>query len=380
VKDVSWYQNKVTVKGLEMSSQYAYRVGYDTVWSGINTFKTHNPASFNFIAVGDPQLGASISGAHAIPEQKANIEAYDSIGWQKTVTTITQQVPEASFIVSMGDQIESYLSLSVNDREYTSFFAPLELLGIPIATVCGNHDFALGSYFGYHYNLPNQSHYGEANGNDGDYWFAYGDALFMVLNSNVPNIATHEAFIDQTIRANPFAKWRIVCLHHGLFTAAEHCYDNDVNFRRATYTAVFDKYGIDIVFGGHDHQFSRSKQIFNGQPVPDLKQRVAQDSSITVFDPKGTVYMDLNSGTGSKFYDRNAKFTDTTTNVVTMPAWNAKFWQNYEASFSSVSVDMFHLSIVTYSVNDTRHPIDSYTIVKFRGPSPIRGDVKFCPF
>jgi hypothetical protein len=281
----------------------------------------------------------------------------------------------------MGDQIESYQSLSVNDREYTSYFAPLELLGIPVATICGNHDWFLGQYYGFHFNFPNQSNrYGSTNGNDGDYWFTYGSALFMMLNSNSASAATHEGFIDEAIRANPFAKWRIVCYHHGLFTNADHPFDADVVYRRAAYTSMFDKYDIDVAFGGHDHQYSRSHHIFNGAPVSNIKTKVGQDSSVTDFDPQGTVYFDLNSGSGSKFYDLNDKYIDTTTKIVTLPAQTAKFWQNYEGSFSRVTIDMFHFSIVTYAVSDTKHPIDNYTIVKFRGPSPIRGDFGFCPF
>ena len=373
-KAAGWYQNKVTVSGLAQSSMYAYRVGYDTVWSGINTFKTHDPSSFSFIAVGDPQMGASTSGAHANSTQKANVEVYDSIAWQTSISTFTGIFPEASFILSCGDQIENTSSMSSDDREYTSYLAPLEMLGIPVATLCGNHDYGLGQYFGFHYNFPNQSNrYGATQyQNDGDYWFTYGNALFMMLNSNTISVTTHDVFIDQAIRANPDAKWRIVCFHHALFSNADHPFDSDVMFRRGTYPAIFDKYDIDVVFAGHDHQFSRSFQILNGVPVSKIIMRIAHDSSVTVCNPQGTVYMDLNSGSGSKYYDLNSKFIDATTGAITYPAYTAKFWQQYEPSFSCVKIDKNRFSIVTYAITDTNHPIDDYTIIKSRGPLPIR--------
>jgi hypothetical protein len=54
----------------------------------------------------------------------------------------------------------------------------------------GNHDFAMGELYGFHYAQPNVS---AANGavycNDGDYWFCYGNVLFMMLNSNSESVA-----------------------------------------------------------------------------------------------------------------------------------------------------------------------------------------------
>ncbi len=50
----------------------------------------------------------------------------------------------------------------------------------------------MGEYYGFHYNQPNISTVnGVSYGNDGDYWFTYGNTLFMVLNSNTESAATH---------------------------------------------------------------------------------------------------------------------------------------------------------------------------------------------
>jgi hypothetical protein len=373
-KDAAWFQNKVTVSGLESLSIFAYRVGYDTIWSGVNTFKTGNPSSFNFIAVGDPQLGASTSGVHEIPEQKANALLYDSIAWQKSISSFTTLFPEASFVLSCGDQIENTKSISTCDKEYTAYFAPQELLGFPVATVCGNHEYGLGQYYGFHYNLPNQSaQYGATQyGNDGDYWFIYGDVLFILLNSNTVSVTTHDVFINQAIKANPGAKWRVVSFHHALFSNADHPFDSDVMFRRGTYPAIFDKYDIDVVFAGHDHQYSRSHQILDGLPVSKNNIRINRDSSVIALEPQGTVYFDLNSGSGSKYYDLNSSFIDPATGTITLPAYTAKFWQKYEPTFSNVSIDRNTFKVVTFSINNPRQPIDNYTIVKYRDPQPVR--------
>ena len=57
-----WYQNKVTVTGLALSTSYAYSVGYGTSWSDFHTIQTMDTSTLTFIAVGDPQIGAATSG------------------------------------------------------------------------------------------------------------------------------------------------------------------------------------------------------------------------------------------------------------------------------------------------------------------------------
>ena len=360
-----WYQNKVTVSGLEPNSAYAYRVGYGTTWSGTYSFKTANPESFTFIAVGDPQIGASTGGVHAPPGQVGNVLPYDINAWQSSMATMVQSVPNAAFLVSLGDQIEDTSSQANADAQYTGYFSPSQLLGLPVATIDGNHDYGLGQYYAYHYNLPNQStQYGATQyGNDGDYWFRYGKVLFMVLNSNTLSASTHDVFLQKAIAANRNATWRIVCFHHALYSIADHGFDNDILFRRSAYTAIFDKHGIDVVLSGHDHSFTRSFQLVGGVPVSKDRIRTAKDGSVVAYYPEGTLYMTLNSGSGSKFYDLNSAYVDASGNV-TYPVFVASYWQGYVPSFSRVSVDEHSFSVVTYALNNMSKPIDSYTIVK----------------
>jgi len=360
-----WFQNKVTVSGLEPSSTYAYRVGYGTTWSGTYSFTTGNPEALTFIAVGDPQIGASTGGVHEPPGQAGNVLPYDIATWQSSLTTMVQSVPNAAFLLSLGDQIDNTSSQAGADAQYDGYFSPAQLLGLPVATIDGNHDYGLGQYYGYHYSLPNQSaQYGATQfGNDGDYWFRYGKALFMVLNSNTLSASTHDVFLRKAITSNRDAIWRIVCFHHALYSIAEHGFDNDILFRRPAYSAIFDKYGIDVVLSGHDHSFTRSFQLIGGVPVSKERTRTAKDGSVVAVNPEGTLYMTLNSGSGSKFYDLNSAYVDASGNV-TYPVFVANFWQGYLPSFSRVSLDEHFFSIVTYSVNDVSKPIDSYTIVK----------------
>ena len=357
-----WYQNKVTVSGLKNNSSYKYRVGYTAGpgagWSNFFTFQTKDPTSFSFIAVGDPQIGANTSGSLEPPAQKSNVQAYDSIGWINTMAIATQKVSNASFMLSLGDQIDNTSSQAGADVQYVAYFSPAQMQGLPVANIDGNHDFGLGQYYGYHYNLPNLSTlYGATQfGNDGDYWFTYGQALFIVLNSNNLSATTHDVFIGQAIAANPNATWKIVSFHHALYSCAHHAFDSDILFRRSAYSAIFDKYKIDVVMSGHDHFYTRSYQMLGGLPV-------STDTTVhTVNNPTGTLYLTLNSGSGSKFYPLNAAYGTQSA------SYAASNWQMNQPTFSYVTVNANQFSIVTYATNDTTTwAIDNYTITKVPG-------------
>ncbi len=351
-----WYQNKVAVTGLALSTNYTYRVGYGTTWSDFHTIQTRDTSSFTFIAVGDPQIGASTGG---IAAQDSNVLRYDTVGWQNAMTVATQTVSSASFILSLGDQIDNTTSRAGVELQYNGYFSPSQLLGLPVATIEGNHDYGLGHYYAYHYNLPNQSALDGATafGNDGDYWFAYGQALFMVINSNTQSATTHDVFIGQAITANPNAKWKIVSFHHSLYSEADHALDADIVFRRSAYPPVFDKYGIDVVMSGHDHSYTRSYQMLGGMPVSR-----AGDSVMAV-NPQGTLYMTFNSGSGSKYYQLNSAYV--VNGQPAYPVYSKVYWQQNEPTFSRVKIHADTFSIVTYAINsNVTTAIDGYTIVK----------------
>jgi|GEM_PF-279800 len=353
----AWYQNKVTVTGLALSTNYAYSVGYGTNWSDFHTIQTMDTSTVTLLAVGDPQIGANTSGSLEPPLQDSNVLRYDSAGWQNTMTVALGMFPNISFLLSLGDQVDNESSRAGEDSQYVDYFCPTQVVNLPVATIDGNHDFSLGHYYGFHYNLPNQSAQNGATayGNDGDYYFTYGQALFMVLNSNTMSAATHDVFIGQTIAANPNARWRIVMFHHSLYSDATHATDADIEFRRAAYPTIFDEYHIDVVLSGHDHSYARSYQMLGGMPVS------RPGDSVMAVNPRGTLYMTLNSGSGSKYYQLNAAFTTST-----MPVYSYKFWQMDEPTFSHVKINADTFSIVTYAINSSNQtaPIDSYTIVK----------------
>ncbi|MGA2545879.1 MAG: metallophosphoesterase [Rectinemataceae bacterium] len=337
------FADKVTATGLSDSTAYLYRVGDGKVWSDVYPIETRDQKNFGFLVAGDPQLGAKATGSKTLDA--------DSSGWADTVSKATVKYPNASFLVSLGDEVNDYNKRELQDAEYLAYFAPPQLKGLPVATVNGNHDFQMGEYYGFHYNQPNLSPvYGISYGNDGDYWFAYGGALFLMLNSNTESAATHDVFIREAVAKNPDARWRIACFHHSIYSEAEHVTDPDVVDRRSNYVPIFDRYKIDLVLQGHDHSYTRTFQMRGGKPLTDQKQ----NSEGAVLDPTGTLYLTFNSGSGSKFYD----WKDAAPAV-----YSAARWQGKVPSFGYISIAGGALTFTVHRTDDMS-VIDAYSIAK----------------
>lgn len=343
---VQYYSNKVTVTGLSENTSYKYRykVG-DGQWSDEYSYKTQDLSDgLSFVAVGDPQIGIGIGGSEADTER-----------WENTLNLATGIAPNASFIYSMGDQVDANQEYG----QYAGFLYPSILRELPIATTVGNHDCDVPN-FQWHFNNPNMTNYGETSAG-GDYYFSYGDVLFINLNSNAVLKSSkssnaiaveHRKAIEEAIASNPYAKWRIVTFHHDIYGYPDHYDDGEVRECREQLYPIIDDYDIDVVLTGHGHNFTRSFQMQNNEPVDNSD--LFTQSSVTVDNPSGTVYFELSTA-ASKNYENNK------------PGSNAhianSFAVNNVQSFSVVSVTNGSLSIDTYRT-DTMEMYDSYTINK----------------
>ena len=328
----SFTSNEAGVTGLAASTEYVYRVGNGTEFSGVYSFSTRNAASYNTIFVGDPQIGCSGSVSS------------DLAGWQNTLTQALTKFPNTSFILGAGDQVEDASS----EDQYDAFFTPAELTSTPYIPTIGNHDN--GALYAYHFNSPNESaEYGQTSAG-GDYWFTYGNTLYMVLNSNNQSALSHDTFMGQAIAAaGSDVVWKVVMFHHSIYSSATHSDDTDIVSRRSDLYPVFDKYDIDVVLMGHDHCYTRSYIMKGG-----IAQTDGTESSVT--DPDGILYITANSASGSKYYDFKA--VDAT--------YKAFRWQEKEPSYSNIEVTDSSFKITTFKASDNS-VIDTYTINKKTG-------------
>ncbi|GFZ32302.1 hypothetical protein CSC2_28280 [Clostridium zeae] len=365
--------NKVVATGIAKSTEYVYRVGDGTNWSQTYQYTSQNSSSYNFILAGDPQIGAS-----------GNIDN-DKTGWVSTVNKATTAFPNSSFLLSVGDQVNNGGEVKgiSNETEYLAYFAPDQFKSLPIAAIAGNHE-TYGAGHNTHFNVPNESTYGTVSSaptSGGDYYFTYGNALYMMINSNDVNSADHEAFMRDAIAKNPNATWKVVSLHHSIYSSADHATDDDIISRRNFLPQVFTSLGIDVVLDGHDHCYTRTYQMVGNQPtnqVNDKKVSITNPSGTTYQDetvirPTGVAYITANSASGSKYYEMKQANTQS--------YYEAVKQQLHVPTFSNVEVSDNSITITTYRA-DNMEKTDRYTIAKSEikdEPTPNITDITFAP-
>lgn len=283
------YSDKVNVSGyFEENKTYYYRItddyyALDIKWSKSFTYQTQNPEDFQSLVISDVQIGAS--GSIAV----------DSYNWGKTLVQAEKTAPDAAFLLSAGDQINEKTADDTIRREYeyAGFLAPDTLRRLPVAAAVGNHDTKVSDY-SEHFNNPNsEENYGSTPAGC-DYYFRYGNALFILLNSNSRAVSSHRALMKQAVTENPDATWRIVMIHHDIYgSGAIHSNRTSANLRTIL-APLMDKFQIDLVLSGHDHSYCRSYSVLDGTAFTDCGS--AQKN------PIGTTYISLGTASGCKMY------------------------------------------------------------------------------
>lgn len=330
-------RHKATITGLEENQLYSYRFGDGHgVWSETYTFRTQatEDGDFNFLFFGDPQIGAG-DGTQI-----------DADGWDRTVTTATEMFPDTAFLVSAGDQVNT----AYNRKQYAGWFSPEELTAYPIMPIVGNHDAAS---FAYYFNVPNETGLG-GDSEGSDFYFTYGNTLFMALNSQSSDVEEHKAAMELAIAANPDVTHRIVLLHKSLYSSADHALDEDVLALRAGLVPSCDELAIDAVLMGHDHVYVRTYQMKGDAVVGEISYN---EEGSTV-DPEGTVYLTGNSASDSKYYEMQEPEV--------YERYSAVALQLEEPTYMNVEVTDDSLTFTTYKVSDMS-VVDEYSVVKTVG-------------
>lgn len=386
-----YYSNKVTVKNLKASTDYYYQIFKNGTWEEIKPYSTGSFENYSILYVGDPQIGASngqtSEEGDAMNEKLTgadNLAARnDAFNWNQTLINATAQ-HDVSFMISAGDQVNT----ADREEEYAGYLSAAPLASLPVATTIGNHDSKSVKYT-YHYNNPNafdktkanESYVTGATAAGTDYYYTYGDVLFIVLDTNNYNCATHENVIKKAVDENKDCKWRVVTFHQDIYGSGYDHSDSDGIVLRTQLTPLFDKYDIDVVLQGHDHTYSRTYQLtgdgkehetYTGTPSgvkagteSDAKNAYLEQNNCynivskdgnTVINPQGTVYFEANSATGSKFYNL----------IPVQQDYIAERSQTWTPSYSVIDVSESAITVKTYdaATGAVLAGSDTYTVVK----------------
>lgn len=344
--------NKVALKDyLVENMTYYYQYSTNGVdWSDTYTYKTHSFSDYQAVLVGDPQIGAS--GSNGQGTQDDTDIAVNTYAWNKTLQKALGAggiAENASFILSAGDQID-YSSSGTNgsgeiirEQEYAGFLYPDVLRSTPLATTIGNHESMVDDY-SLHYNNPNASTLGSTE-SGGDYYYSYGDTLFISLNSNSRNVEEHRQLMKEAVASHEDAKWKVVLFHHDIYGSGSPHSDVDGANLRILFAPLMDEFNIDLCLTGHDHSYALTYQILDGKVIET--DGVSENAS-KAYNPEGTLYIAAGSASGSKFYTLNT----------VKQYYIAERSNTPEPTFSTIDFSGDSLTIKTYDYNGQKYAND----------------------
>jgi predicted phosphodiesterase len=174
---------------------------------------------------------------------------------QRTVAARIAEVHKIfpfEFAIMVGDNM--YGSEGANDfrRKFEEPYKPLLDAGVKFYAALGNHDD------------PTQRFYKPFNMNGEKYYTfkapkpgigARGGVRFFALDSNYMS-QEQLAWLEKELAASG-AEWKIPFFHHPLYSSGEK--HGSETALRDQLEPLFVKYGVDVVFAGHEHFYERIK-------------------------------------------------------------------------------------------------------------------------
>jgi predicted MPP superfamily phosphohydrolase len=148
------------------------------------------------------------------------------------------------FVIMLGDNMYGGQRASDFVNKFEKPYAALLSAGVKFQASLGNHD------------QPSNINYPPYNMN-GQRYYTYnrGSVRFLALDST--NVDQKQlAWVETTLR-DAKEDWKICYFHHPLYSnAARHGASVDIRVRLEP---LFIKYGVNVVFSGHDHVYERVK-------------------------------------------------------------------------------------------------------------------------
>jgi predicted phosphodiesterase len=149
-----------------------------------------------------------------------------------------------TFAIMVGDNIYGSERPQDFQKKFEMPYKPLLDAGVTFYAALGNHDD------------PNQRFYKPFNMNgERFYTFTKGNIEFFVLDSNYMDRKQLDWF-ERALKDSK-SEWKMAYFHHPLYSSGEtHGSETDL---RTLLEPLFVKYGMDVVFAGHEHFYERVK-------------------------------------------------------------------------------------------------------------------------
>jgi len=285
-------KHSITIPKLQECTKYFYSVSSNSLEiSNTNrTFTTlcSNASAQRLWVIGD-------SGKKGKKQQ----EVYKSMQ-----DYIANNLDSLNMWVLLGDN--AYTSGTQNQYNEAMFKPYKEMIKkfAPWAVI-GNHDARRWAFYDI-FDFPiNAESGGVPSGSESFYSIDNANLHLVMLDSETVDRASDAEmaqWLEKDLQANT-KPWVIVAFHTPPYTDGGHHSDSDYDSRgrmkdmRENFVPLFDKYSVDLVLGGHSHDYERSRLIAGHTGKSDTfdkQKHIVQDSDNSYTKPLNAVQ---NSGT-----------------------------------------------------------------------------------
>jgi predicted phosphodiesterase len=156
---------------------------------------------------------------------------------------VARQMVKSRAVITLGDNLLTGSQPADFDRDFAVPYKVLLDAGVQFYATLGNHD------------NTNERFYKPFNMSGATYYtYRKGNVRFFVLDSNYMD-PQQTAWLDTQLRDAGNKDWKICYFHHPLYSSAKaHGPATDL---RNVLEPLFIKYGVDVVFAGHEHVYER---------------------------------------------------------------------------------------------------------------------------
>ncbi len=179
----------------------------------------------------------------------------DGAGLQGAVVGRILEHADHDLVIHTGDLVYPDGGRKQYREAFFVPFAPL-IESTPFYASIGNHDSdtedAAPLLEVFH--LPTN----DLDGSERFYSFDYGSVHFVCLDTSTSDLSPfgdQASWLERDLAAAT-APWKVVFFHRSPFSEALHGDDREV---QKAFVPIFETYGVDIVFTGHDHNYQRFK-------------------------------------------------------------------------------------------------------------------------
>lgn len=390
------YVHHAHLNGLTPATEYIYMVTHDGAMPDSAVFKTapRGRARLTFTSFGDqaaPQVTWATDGTVGLDN--------NSTPASKDIVTGIEQVAPLFHLLN-GDLC--YANRDVDRvRTWNNFFTnnTRSARFRPWMPAAGNHEIESGNgpigmaAFQTYFDLPSTETDPELHG----LWYAFTAGSVRVIVLQNDEIALQDAgdyyvrgysggrqlkFLENELakaRASRSVDWIVVAMHQVMLSSSDAS-GSDQGLREA-YGPLFDKYGVDLVVCGHEHNYERSlavRGVVSGSatltPNPVSTRTDAIDTS------KGTVHMVLGGGgvsgsTNGKFFKDGTAKVLTSVNIGSNGRASSVYAKE-QAIWVGVRDFDHPYGFAAFDVDPGRHPGDTTTMnVTYYNVNKPNGDL-----